>query len=77
VTLRRQFPLLLILGGIASQSIPPLGVQVIYHNERAHVAYRRLWGALLALTWAASIAAPLLQSPMTWARSEPRYPRTG
>ena len=59
VTLRRQFPLLLILGGIASQSIPPLVFQVIYHNERAHVAYRRLWGALLALTWAASIAGAI------------------
>ncbi len=59
VTLGREFPLLTILGGVSSLLIAPLVFQVIYHNERPHLSRRRLWQALLAVNWTASIAIAL------------------
>ena len=60
VTLRRELPLLLVINCVASQSIAPLVFQVFYHNERLHLSRRRLWQALLAISWAVSMAVALL-----------------
>jgi len=57
VTLHRRALLLEALAGVASFLMAPLVFQVFYRNERLHLPSRRLWQALLAVTWAVSLAA--------------------
>lgn len=57
MTLRHRAPLLEALDGVASSLMAPLVFQVFYHNERLHLPRRRLWQALLAVTWAVSLVA--------------------
>src|SRR5208283_759849 len=59
-TLHRRFALLYIVGGTGGLLLRPLMFQVLYRSERLYLRGRRIWAALLAIYWLATLAAALV-----------------